>query len=442
MCDTFVVLPQATADGSLIFGKNSNREPNEAQSLEYHPAARPGGGALQCTYRTVPQVDETLAVVISRPFWMWGAEMGVNEKGVAIGNEAVFTRMPALRGKGHLTGMDMLRLALERSATAEAAVDCMIGLLTDYGQGGVCGYKDKRMAYHNSFLVADPAGAWLFETAGPYWAARRVKGRCSISNTLTIGEDYDRIHPEATTYATTKGWRPRGGDFHFARAFSDWLITTFSASRIRQARSAACISAGDAFSLPTAFATLRDHGVGSVGPDQGLLGRTICAHAANAVTRNFTQTTGSLVVHMKEGIVTAWATGTAAPCTSVFKPIRFEGSVLSDIGPAPGAHYDPKTLWWRHERCHRTLLKDWRTRTQGIAAERTAMESALISQVDTAGNGNVMAITADAFHRAGILTDAWRQRATAKRLKSAPGWVYRRYWEKQNTDAGITLSGV
>ena len=87
MCDTFIILSQATKDGSVIFGKNSDREPNEAQALEYHPArtfSHPG--KVKCTYRDVPQVKKTLAILISRPFWMWGAEMGANEKGVAIGN--------------------------------------------------------------------------------------------------------------------------------------------------------------------------------------------------------------------------------------------------------------------------------------------------------------------------------------------------------------------
>ncbi len=37
MCDTFVILPSAATE-SVIFGKNSDREPNEAQSLEYHPS--------------------------------------------------------------------------------------------------------------------------------------------------------------------------------------------------------------------------------------------------------------------------------------------------------------------------------------------------------------------------------------------------------------------
>ncbi len=38
MCDTFVSLSSATRDGSIIFGKNSDREPNEAQVLEFYPA--------------------------------------------------------------------------------------------------------------------------------------------------------------------------------------------------------------------------------------------------------------------------------------------------------------------------------------------------------------------------------------------------------------------
>jgi secernin len=77
MCDTFLALSTATADGSVIFGKNSDREPNEAQALEYRPAQTfSNPGTVKCTYRQVPQVHETFAILISRPFWMWGAEMG------------------------------------------------------------------------------------------------------------------------------------------------------------------------------------------------------------------------------------------------------------------------------------------------------------------------------------------------------------------------------
>jgi secernin len=69
MCDTFVVLQSGTSDGSILFGKNSNREPNEAQALEYHPAqTHPKGEKIQCTYIKIPQVMETHPVLLSRPF--------------------------------------------------------------------------------------------------------------------------------------------------------------------------------------------------------------------------------------------------------------------------------------------------------------------------------------------------------------------------------------
>ena len=85
---------------------------------------------------------------------MWGAEMGTNEHGVTIGNEAVFTREPyAASG---LTGMDLLRLALERSRTAAEAVQTIVSLLEEFGQGGLCSLERAGFTYHNSFIVADP----------------------------------------------------------------------------------------------------------------------------------------------------------------------------------------------------------------------------------------------------------------------------------------------
>ena len=91
MCDSFVAI---TADG-VMFAKNSDRDPNEAQLLEWVPAAdHPAGDRVACTWIDVPQVGHTHAVLISRPWWMWGAEMGTNEHGVVIGNEAVFTKGP------------------------------------------------------------------------------------------------------------------------------------------------------------------------------------------------------------------------------------------------------------------------------------------------------------------------------------------------------------
>jgi dipeptidase len=69
---------------------------------------------VRCTYVAVPQVPETFGVVLCKPFWIWGCEMGVNDCGVAIGNEAVFTKESYDKAPG-LLGMDMARA---RSRTA------------------------------------------------------------------------------------------------------------------------------------------------------------------------------------------------------------------------------------------------------------------------------------------------------------------------------------
>ena len=96
MCDTLVALAGSTARGATLFAKNSDRERNEAQGLEMTPR-RIGGGPLKLTYITIPDAPQTYACLLSRPFWMWGAEMGANEHGVAIGNEALHARTPAQR---------------------------------------------------------------------------------------------------------------------------------------------------------------------------------------------------------------------------------------------------------------------------------------------------------------------------------------------------------
>lgn len=54
------------------------------------------------------QVPSTHSVVLSKPVWMWGAEMGANDAGVVIGNEAVWTREPD-DGPPALLGMDLVR---------------------------------------------------------------------------------------------------------------------------------------------------------------------------------------------------------------------------------------------------------------------------------------------------------------------------------------------
>ena len=129
MCDTLIATGSATADGVTVFGKNSDREPNEAHHVMRVPATdHPADSRVACTYITIPQVAHTHAVLLAKPFWIWGGEMGANEHGVVIGNEAVFTKVPYEK-EGGLTGMDELRLALERAASAREAVTVITTML-------------------------------------------------------------------------------------------------------------------------------------------------------------------------------------------------------------------------------------------------------------------------------------------------------------------------
>jgi len=80
MCDTFgIKMSWSGTDGS-IFGKNSDREPDETQLIVSYPACIDNSDEyLDCTYIKIPQAKRTNAVLLSKPFWIWGAEMGVNE---------------------------------------------------------------------------------------------------------------------------------------------------------------------------------------------------------------------------------------------------------------------------------------------------------------------------------------------------------------------------
>jgi len=440
MCDTFVALRPATADGSVIFGKNSDREPNEAMALEFIAGrSYAAHSRVKCTYVEIPQVRRTLDVLLCRPFWMWGAEMGANQKGLVIGNEAVFTRMPVNRGQA-LTGMDLLRLALERAGSAEDAVETIVGLLADHGQGGLCGYTDRRMAYHNSFLMADPCDAWVLETAGDLWAAKRITDAWAISNRLTLDDGFDRSHPRLIDTARKKGWLKPNRTFSFKACYSDWFNTTFSFAATRQEgclRIAAPPQAmqTERLDLPGALNILRNHDASGYLPASHLFMDRVCMHAANSISRGF-QTTGSLVAHLTATTRTYWATGTAAPCTSIFKPLRFDAHGMPEPEPPPGAVYDEGCRWWRHERLHRSILMDYGGRMPAFAEARDALEGSFLDPfVSLAGGKKKMAPCRETFDRADELTRTWTASTTDTPVKDPPGWAYRRYWRSLNTKA-------
>ena len=453
MCDTLVALPSATADGSTLLAKNSDREPNEAQAICAYPRQSfPADATLKCTYITIPQVRETHAVLLSRPFWMWGAEMGVNEHGVAIGNEAVFTRLKvAATG---LTGMDLLRLGLERADTAARAVEVITDLLQTYGQGGNGGYQHN-LFYHNSFLIADRREAWVLETADRRWAARRVTEVASISNGLTIGGEFDLASEDLIPYAMQRGWRRGPEDFAFARCYSDispapsmsFIYTRFSGCLIRQPHTLGNLRAqAGRLTVADMMAFLRSHGPAAEGhpytPAAGSNG-SICMHFADELIRG-SQTTGSLVAQLRpDGTVTCWLTGASAPCLSLFKPFYLD-TPLPDMGPTPTGHYDPAAHWWQGERLHRATLLDYATRAASFTAERDAIEASFLAEEVRLRSAAVTergAFSAGCCRRASAALAAWTDAVAAMSIAQAAPWLYRRRWARQNQAAGMGQKG-
>ena len=381
MCDTIVTID---ADG-VLFAKNSDRDANESQALEWVSGSRfDSGSTVRCTWIEIPQIAQTFTTMLSRPWWMWGAEMGANEHGVVIGNEAVFTNEPD--GEPALLGMDLLRLALERARDARGAADTIIELLERHGQGGPCSHARPGFTYDNSYLIADATGALVLETAGRHWAVEEVgHGVRGISNALSIPG--------------------------FAEQYSNRLRTTIAGGRHRRARTEA--SALQASGPGAMMALLRDHGPHSA-PHWRRLNGTLyapCVHAGGTLASS--QTTASLVADLR-GDTQLWATATSAPCTSLFKPVRVGRPVES--GSVPGDAYDAESLWWRHERLHRSLLAAYPHQYPTFSEQRDAIEAAWINDAPT---------SEVAFGEAAAFEASWLERLRTHEVDWRPRWVQR-----------------
>ena len=443
MCDTVVATAEVTADGVTVFGKNSDREPNEAHHLLHIPTTNHLlGSRVKCTYIDIPQVNHTYAVLLAKPFWIWGTEMGANEHGVVIGNEAVFTKVPYEK-ENALIGMDFLRLSLERASTAREAVIIITELLAEYGQGGNCGFQHK-FFYHNSFIIADPHDAWVLETAGRHWAARQVKRLYTISNGLTIKNEWDLASPNLVTYAIQKDWCKGPDDFDFARCYSDFLYTKFSDCLSRCGRTTNLLSSQQGnITVATVMAALRDHGEGGDGawhPDKGLTGANVCMHAGFGPIRG-SQTIGSMVSHLHPDHPTHFVTGTAAPCTSIFKPVWLDEQ-LPDIGPVPAGTYDTATLYWRHETLHRATLRDYATFIQLYQAERDTLEQEFLAGALEFAHHMAperVVFAARCFAEADAAEVRWLERLSNAKVQKRRNWLYTIAWNKFNRQAQMSF---
>ncbi len=330
----------------MLFAKSSDRPVDEVQVLEWLPPRRPGP-ALGTTHIEVPDTGSS-GVLGSRPTWMWGLEHGVNEHRVAIGNERVWTTDDPRAVPPALTGMDLVRLGLERAATADEAVDVITGLLERHGQGG-SGEQGSDEPYWSSFLVADPGGGWVLETSGRSWVAAPVGAGAAISNRLTLRADWTRSSPDVETGYDWDDRRSRGSPTGIADH--------------RLAATRRCIASGRT-DPQQAVAVLRDHGIGPWGgpgavvedppaPPAGVAEDwshvTVCMHV-----REHQCTTASLVAHLPADPAEPQRTWAAlgSPCASVYLPVGRPGGevVVPEVLGDAEAWTSFRALSWSVER--------------------------------------------------------------------------------------------
>ncbi|MCR4510707.1 C69 family dipeptidase [Pseudomonas sp. 32.2.56] len=368
MCDTLVL----RSHGQTWFAKNSDREAAEPQRLIRLPAVRGDRSPRVLTsYIGVPQTADRHGLVLSQPSWLWGGEMGVNDRGVAIGNEAVFTRLTLRQGDA-LLGMDLLRLGLERGGSAREALAVITEHLQAFGQGGAAGYRDKSFRYDNSFLLADADEAWVLETAGHLWAAKRVDS-WAISNALTLGHEFDLHSPGLHDQARRLQCWDGKGDLHFAQAFDTRLLPWIGGAHQRRAQNQQWLTqCSGAPGFANLFSALRSHG--QAGDDfQRHNNRQVCLHAGSFWRPS--QTTASLVARLQGPASLLAATGTSAPCMSLFQPLSLSAESGTAVLGDPLTAIE-QSLWWRFEPVHRRALVD-RAFRQSLRNSRNALETQL-----------------------------------------------------------------
>jgi len=451
MCDTLVALNKVTEDGSTIFAKNSDRDPGEVHAIVFIPRAdHQEQEMVQCQYIDIPQIfGETYAVILAKPVWLKiGCEMGANEYGVVIGNEAVFTKEKYERVAP--LGMDLITLSLQRSKTAKGALETITKLISNYGQGGVASRIDPNFIYHNSFIIADLNEAWVLETAGRFWVAKKVTDIASISNGLTIQDKWDLASSGLIENAIKKGWCESKSEFNFTACYSDPSARALSGCLARQSKTInGLLDKKGKITVSTAIEILRLHEKDPFWPDKGTMA-SVCGHYNS---KTIHQTTGSYVASLSKDFQVHWLTGTSAPCISVFKPFFFETPEPLQKLKNPALTYDNISLWWKHEKLHRFAIMDYITRAPLIIGKNSQLENNLIQEVHSIKKTRktlkkeelqhkLHTISSDALNQNFALIESLIQKIKKIEIPKSPRKVYLKFWNKLNENDGLGLLSI
>lgn len=279
---------------------------------------------------------------------MFGAEMGSNDRGVVIGNEAVWSGYKSNESDvKRLLGMDLLRLGLERSTSARNAVDVITSLLEKYGQGGPCANDDPGFSYFNSFIVADPSEAYVLETVHDVWAVERVtSGYRNISNVYSIQSKIDFHSENLFEAAKATGKWDGSSELNFAAVFGSSNDGTVSKGDGRFAAGKALLqnyTSDKQFDVKSMMKVLRDKSSG------------ICRDCSDS----FPTASSQVSLLSTEDLSCHYFTGTPDASVSVFKPFIFSSSTagfqLTNLTKSPANEDGKHDLYRKHEASYSKL---------------------------------------------------------------------------------------
>jgi hypothetical protein len=136
----------------------------------------------------------------------------------------------------------------------------------------------------------------------------------------------------------------------------------------------------------------------------------------------------------------------------LFKPVYLGGGGLPYLGPEPTGSYDPESLWWRHERLHRAVIRDYPTRIPLFEEERDALETAFLSEAgemreasgeeagpdglaDAFHDSHLAEFTASCFRRADEATERWTRLVSEAPIEHSPLMLFTVAWNRFNGQA-------
>ncbi len=170
-CTNLIVGKKASTDGSVMCTYNCDGF-GFSGSLFYSPPGRHEPGELIPIHGWGPSHEGQFVKQVDYTYNVVGL---MNERQVTIVETTFDGRLELVNHEGLLDYFSLMRLALQRSATAREAIKCMAELVEEYGYN----------SSGETITICDPNEAWIMEiigkgegNKGAVWVALRIPDDC------------------------------------------------------------------------------------------------------------------------------------------------------------------------------------------------------------------------------------------------------------------------